>query len=95
MERSIQQHLRDRNWKGGYWKLKCIRVMTSYHEDPTKRFYKYVDRKIWIPTREATLMKEEWKRQKEEQESKITIRVIIHNKTVQFRFSKRYPSIWK
>jgi hypothetical protein len=49
---SLQQKMRDKVERGGYIRNKYIRVMTSYHEDITKRFYKYILVSIYIPTKE-------------------------------------------
>ena len=84
----LQQKMRERRAKGGYWKNKTIRVMTSYHEDPTKCFYKYVDINVWVPT-----IEEQMEEKKRNDELMKLIKETEYKKThpTSFSFSIRYP----
>ncbi len=89
---SLQQKMRDKVAKGGYWKTKYIRVMTSYHEDITKRFYKYILVTFYMPTKEDLLIlldkeKEQINRLKIHEELKHWWRTRVPKR---FYFTKRY-----
>lgn len=83
----LQQLMRERRARGGYWKNKSVRVMTSYHEDPTKRFYKYVDVNIWVPLIEEQI---EEKKKIDEIMKLVREKEYIKNNPTSFSFSVRY-----
>jgi hypothetical protein len=84
----LQQLMRERRARGGYWKNKNVRVMTSYHEDPTKRFYKYLEIDIWVPTIEEQI---EEKNKIEEIMNLVREKEYKKNHPTSFSFSVRYP----
>lgn len=90
--KSIQQLMKERIARGGYWKTKSIRVITSDHPDPTRRFYKYVDRTFWVPTREEQEM--------EKRNHDLIMKAVIEKENrirnpTFFSYSIRYPHPYK
>jgi hypothetical protein len=87
----LQQMVREKRARDGYWKTKPVRVMTSYHEDPTKRFYKYVEKTFWVPSMEEQLV---LKKENAELIARVVEAEYKKAHPTSFVFTKRYPHPW-